>query len=51
MIYAKRELLNYLTTLYAINLIRSGSTGMTKLLSELGQKNFAEKNLYNGYSF
>jgi hypothetical protein len=41
-IYAKRELLNYLTTLYAINLIRSGSTGMTKLLSELGQKN-AEK--------
>jgi hypothetical protein len=42
-IYAKRELLNYLTTLYAINLIRSGSTGMTKLLSELGQKNFAEK--------
>jgi hypothetical protein len=42
-IYAKRELLNYLTTLYAINLIHVRVSGMTKLLSELGQKNFAEK--------
>nr|AXB71873.1 Clp protease proteolytic subunit [Chlamydomonas sp. UWO 241] len=43
-IYAKRELFElFNNALRNKSNTRSGSTGMTKLLSELGQKNFAEK--------
>jgi ATP-dependent Clp protease protease subunit len=50
-IYAKRELFelfnnalrNKSNTMRAPGALSSGSAGMTKLLSELGQKNFAEK--------